>query len=43
MLELSIATIGNQLSKATKNIRSQLNTRDLSYLFALGIVGYTLA
>ncbi|WP_353182975.1 RNA polymerase sigma-70 factor [Parapedobacter lycopersici] len=42
MLELSIATIGNQLSKATKNIRNQLNARDLSYLFALGIVGYAL-
>ena len=43
MLELSIATIGNQLSKATKSVRSQLNARDLSYLLALGIVGCTLA
>ena len=39
MLELSIATIGNQLSKATKNVRSQLNANDLSYLLALGVVG----
>ena len=43
MLELSIATIGNQLSKATKSVRSQLNARDLSYLLTLGVVGCTLA
>lgn len=43
MLQLSITTIGNQLSKATKNVRNQLNSRDLSYLLALGIVGSALA
>lgn len=42
MLELSIATIGNQLSKATKTVRNQLNTKDLSFLLASAIVGSTL-
>lgn len=37
MLQLSIATIGNQLSKATKTIRNRLNKRDLSYMLAVVI------
>src|SRR5690606_15820969 len=42
MLQLSIATIGNQLSKATKTVRNQLSARDLSFLLASVIVGSAL-
>lgn len=43
MLQLSIATVGNQLSKATKAIRNQLNTRDLSYMLAVMLTANTIA
>jgi len=42
MLQLSISTIGNQLSKATKTIRNQLNISDLSFLWASAVVSGTL-